>query len=134
MKKKHRLREGVSVEGVEETHRTLASHAMEKEKEILLSFLSKEIGVPMRKVLKPVEHYAQFFSVPRECCTFEQIDDYAHGQIVDEKVVEHIRECDRCFRFTELIRKYSLKLHPENSKFESFWEKRQTLVKREETS
>jgi len=109
MKKKHRLTE-------------------KKEKTLLLN-LSKELGVDMQKVIKPAKHYAQFFYTPRECSTFEQLDAYVHGNLIDvEKVEQHIRECKRCFHFTELIKKHSLKLHPENSKFELFWEKRGSSI------
>lgn len=96
----------------------------EKEETGILSNLSKELGVDMRQVIKPADHYAQFFRTPRECCTFEQLDAYAHGKPIDDVAAQHITECNRCVDLVELIRKSSFKLHPEKSKFELFWKKR----------
>ena len=89
----------------------------------ILSKLSKDLGVDMRQVIKPAEHYAQFFHTPRECCTFEQLDAYAHGKPLDG-VAQHLTECNMCLDVVELIRKSSFKLHPEKSTFERFWKKR----------
>jgi hypothetical protein len=95
--------------------------SLESQEDALLAELSQKLGLDLRQAVKPARQYAEEFQWPTACCTFQQLNCYAHQRPVAEAVVEHIATCERCNEFAELIKKYSTKRNPEANQFDQFW-------------